>query len=98
MKYLKIWGGNGYCGCDFEEVLVVNDDMTEEEANDIAHEAAMDNADTFSYVRFGWDEERSEEEYEEYIENNVEYGYNFMTRAEYLEFCEANGFEPKVEF
>lgn len=97
MKYLKIWDGNGYCGCDFEDIILVDNDMTEDEAYECARDEACDNAESFAYVHFGWDESYTDEEYEEYIENNVECNFEFVTRAEYLKFCENYGYEPQEE-
>ena len=56
---------NGYCGCDIEEEFV----GTYEEAVEFAEEYLDSYAETYAYVHFGWDEEYTEEEYDEYIED-----------------------------
>ena len=56
---------NGYCGCDIEEEFV----GTYEEAIDYANEMLRDYAESMSHAAFGWDEEYTEEEFDEYIED-----------------------------
>lgn len=63
MKYL-IRFCNGYCGCDVEEEF----EGTYEEAEDFANDSFNDYAASYDYVAFGWDNEYTEEEYEEYFE------------------------------
>lgn len=59
---------NGYCGCDTEEEFV----GTYEEATDFANEYLPEFAETYAHAAFGWDEEYTEEEFEEYL---VDCGY-----------------------
>ena len=59
---------NGYCGCDTEEEFV----GTYEEAVDFANEYLPEFAETYAHAAFGWDEEYTEEEFEEYL---VDCGY-----------------------
>ena len=54
---------NGYCGCNIEEEF----EGTYEEAVDFAKEYLPDYAEQYAHVAFGWDEEYTEEEYEDYI-------------------------------
>lgn len=56
---------NGYCGCDIEEEFI----GTYEEALEFAGEYLPEYAETYAYVTFGWDEEYTEEEYDEYLED-----------------------------
>lgn len=86
MKYVHIFGGNGYCGCDFEEYMEVDDETTEAEIADMAYELAMQNAESFSHVHFGWDEVPPDdtEEYAEYLEG-VDYNYEFCSKEEFEE-------------
>ena len=56
---------NGYCGCDIEEEFV----GTYEEAIDWANEYLPDYAETYAHAAFGWCEEYTEDEYDEYIED-----------------------------
>ena len=56
---------NGYCGCDIEEEFV----GTYDEAVEFANEYLPEYAETYAYVAFGWDEEYTEEEFDEYRED-----------------------------
>ena len=60
---------NGYCGCEQEEEF----EGTHDSAVDFANEYLQEYAEQYAYVAFGWDEEYTEEEYDEYIE---EWGYD----------------------
>ncbi len=54
---------NGYCGCDTEEEFV----GTYEEAVEFADEYLPEFAESYAHAAFGWDEEYTEEEFEEYF-------------------------------
>lgn len=85
MKYIKFYGGNGYSGCDFEQYEVYEDNITEEALAEIAYDLANDNAQSYEYVVTGWDGEfESEEEREDYYEN-IECGWEEVTKEEYEE-------------
>lgn len=62
-KYI-ITFSNGYCGCDQEEEF----EGTYEEATDYANEMLRDYAENMSHAAFGWNEEYTEEEFEDYLE------------------------------
>lgn len=62
-KKQTITFSNGYCGCDIEEEFVGTDD----EAVEFANEYLPEYAESSAYVAFGWNEEYSEEEYDDYI-------------------------------
>ena len=64
-KNWTITFSNGYCGCDQEEEFEGTYDKAVEFANEYLH----DYAENMSHVAFGWDEEYTEEEFEEYLEN-----------------------------
>ena len=55
---------NGYCGCDIEEEFV----GTYEEAIEFANEYLPDYAEQYAYAVFGWNEEYTEAEFEDYLE------------------------------
>ena len=86
MKYIKFYGGNGYCGCDFEQYEVYEDDeINEEFLNEIAEDLGMDNAESFTYVATGWDNDfESEEERDSYYENCY-WSWEEITKEEYEE-------------
>ena len=64
-KKWKITFSNGYCGCDIEEEF----EGTYEEAVEYANEYLHEYAEDYTHIAFGWDEEYTEEEYDEYLEN-----------------------------
>lgn len=88
--------GNGYCGCESEEVFFFEDGTAEAIINETVCDWARDNAESYAYVHFGWDEEYSDEDYEDYMENNVDFDWHDATYDEYVEWCENWGYEPKV--
>lgn len=88
--------GNGYCGCDSEEVFFYEDGTAEAIINEDVHQWACDNAESYSHCHFGWDEEYTDEEWEDYMENYVDFDWHDATYEEYVEWCENWGYEPKV--
>lgn len=87
--------GNGYCGCDSEEVFFFEDGTAEAIINETVCDWARDNAESYAYVHFGWGEEYSDEDYEDYLENYVDFDWHDATYEEYVEWCENWGYEPK---
>ena len=66
MAEIKKWTitfANGYCGCDNEEEF----EGTYEEAIEFANEYLPDYAENYACNVFGWGEEISEEEYDNYL-------------------------------
>lgn len=92
--------GNGYNGCDAEEAFIYDADVSEAEIEEDVRCFAIENAESFAHVHFGWmddDEEFTEEEYDEYIQEYVEYEWHCATREEYLEFCENWSIKPEED-
>lgn len=87
--------GNGYCGCDSNEVFFFDNETPEAIIDEDIYCWAVENADNYSYVHFGFGEEYDEEKYEDYIENHVDYDWHDATYDEYLSWCEEFGYEPK---
>ena len=87
--------GNGYCGCDSEEVFIYEAGVSEKDINEDVYDWAVENAESFAYIHFGWHEEYSDEEYEEYIENYVNMDWHIADYEEYIEWCKNWGYEPK---
>ena len=87
--------GNGYCGCDQEEIFFYPDNESDVEINGDVYNWACDNAESFAHCHFGWAEEYTDEEYDDYIENYVTYDWRDITYEEYLEWCENWNYEPK---
>ena len=85
MKYIKFSGGNGYCGCEFEEYQAFDDNVSEETLGEIAGDLAQNNAESYEYVATGWDEDfESEEDRNSYYED-VYCGWEEVTKEEYEE-------------
>ena len=89
--------GNGYCGCESEDVFFYEDGTKEGFINDEIWEWAAGNAESFAYVHFGWDEPYTDEDYDDYIENYVEFDWHDATYEEYVEWCQNWGYEPKLK-
>lgn len=83
MKYVRFWGGNGYCGCDWEEYEEFDDDIAEEELDCRADELATDWAESYEYVVTGWDSDwEDEDDRNDYFEN-LDYNWEYITEEEY---------------
>ena len=96
MKIILAHCGNGYPGCDSEEAFILDDTWTEAEINQDVLCWACENAESFAYVHFGWGESYTDEDYDDYIENNVDYDRHEATYEEYVEWCENWGYKPKT--
>lgn len=88
--------GNGYCGCESEDVFFFDENTPNGDINDVVYQWAVENAESFAYMHFGWDKEYSDEGWEDYIENHLEFDYHSATYEEYVEWCENWGYEPKA--
>lgn len=95
MRIILAFCGNGYCGCDSEDVFFYEDNVTDEAIDEDMHAWACENAESFAYVHFGWDEPYTDEEYDYYLEGNVTYDWRQATYEEYVEWCENWGYEPR---
>lgn len=94
-RYVKICYGTLYCGTDGEEYLYT--DMTDEELESYCNTAALDNAEQYDYMVFGWDQtaesyaeengislEEAEQELEDYYAEA--WGdWQIITKEEYYE-------------
>ena len=81
-KYIKITFGNGYCGCDGEEVIAYPDDIADKYIDMDAYSFALDNAEIYTHVVFDFNEDYTEEEYQDYIEG-ITYDWYEITEEEY---------------
>ena len=90
MKYVRFYGGNGYCGCDYEEYEKFEDEVTEEEIDEYSSEIGYENAETYEWVVRGYDSDwESEEQAEWYYEDALSYcGWEYCTEEEFLENIE----------
>ena len=64
-KKWTITFSNGYCGCDNEEEFV----GTYEDAVEWANECLPEYAENYVHAAFGWDNEYTEEGYDDYFED-----------------------------
>lgn len=95
MKIIIAHCGNSYCGCDVEDVFFYDDDVVNKYIEEDVREYAYNNAESFAHVHFGWDEEYTDEDYEDYIENYMTYNWHEADYFEYVEWCENWGYEIK---
>lgn len=65
MRYIHFHGENGYCGTDYDEFEEFPDDTPDADINEISNNYGRDNAESFSYMETGWDEDFESEEAEE---------------------------------
>ena len=84
---VKFYFGNGYVGCDQEEMMFYPKDTPARMINIDVNEWGHENADSYAYVALGWEEDYTEEEYEDYV-NNCDWGWHDATWEEYVEYCE----------
>lgn len=87
MKYIRFYGSNGYCGCEYEEYVAFEDDITEAQLDEYSNELCDENAETYEYVETGWGESfESEEDQEYYYESARDYsGWDYVSKEEYEE-------------
>ena len=88
---------NGYCGCNSEDVFFFDDSMTNTEIDEEILYWAQEQAESYSYVHFGWGEPYTDEEYEDYLENYVSFDWYVATYEQYLDWCDNWNYEPKTE-
>lgn len=68
-RYIRFAGGNGYCGCDFDDLAAFDDDTTDRVIDEYGFELALDNAESLASAATGGEEFESEEEEQEYFDN-----------------------------
>ncbi len=88
MRFIRYWLDNGYAGCLEEEVEAFPDDTTDHEIREMIEEMVGPYGDDHINGVEGWDWEEgweSEEDEETYYEN-IDYGWEDISEAEYKEF------------
>ena len=87
MKYVRFYGGNGYCGCDYEEYQSFEDDILESLIDEYSKDLAYENAEAFEYIVTGWGNSwESEEDRDSYYENAFDYcGWDYCSEEEFKE-------------
>ena len=96
MKIVLAICGNGYCGCESEDAFFYEEDVTINEIGDEIWDWACGNAESFAHVHFGWGEEYTDEDWEDYIENHITCDWHFASFEEYCQWCDNWGYEPRV--
>lgn len=94
MKIIKAWCSNGDVRCGDEDIFFYDDDDTSEMIGEDLWVWAINNAEQYSYVHFGWDGEYTEDEWEEYLED-IDFGWIEISYEEYLEYCKEYGCIPR---
>ena len=86
IKYYHLSGGNGYYGCDWDEYVAFDDDVSMDEIEDYANNLAYENAESYEYVATGWGEDfESEEDRNGYYDYVSDYtNWKEITEEEYL--------------
>jgi len=91
MKYVRFYGDNGYCGCDYEEYISFEDNITEEEIEAYSNDIAYQNAESYEYMLTGRMNWENEDERESYYEDALSYcGWEYCTKEEFLENTEGD--------
>lgn len=88
---------NGYCGCDQEEMEYYANDMSHADIDADTDEWGRNEAESYAHVHFGWDEEYTEEDMDEYIEG-CNWGWEEVTWEQYVEYCENWSLEPNEDW
>ena len=97
MRIILATCGNGYAGCGNEEAFFYEEGLwSDAEIEEEVLGWAYDNAESYAYVHFGWDEPYTYEEYEDYLENYMSYNWEEVSYDEYIDWCENWGYEPKT--
>lgn len=89
MFYYKFITNTPYCGTEAEEYYAFDEKPTEQELEEIGEEFCRSNAESYTHLVTGWDnDDLSEEELEEelsYYYDNCEYSWEEITKEEYEE-------------
>lgn len=93
MKYYKITCETGYAGTTEISYIAFTKNVSNDFLDDYAYELAVDNASNYEYLATGWDNELSENEYEEIIENYYESVYGYWEEVDREEWEENDGEE-----
>ena len=84
MKYVCFWGGNGYCGCDYEEYQSFEDGIEELEIDLISNEMAYQNAESYEYMVTDRSSDGDYKDIEDYYDDALSYcGWNYCTKEEF---------------
>lgn len=80
MRYFHLSGGNGYCGCDWDEYIAVTEEDLE--SNPFYVESCADDF-AYEYAR-SWEEEECDEDRDDYYDSISAYtDWEEITEEEY---------------
>lgn len=85
--------GNGYCGCDAEDLFIFSNLTDDKIITDEIYAWACEHAESYAYVHFGWDEEYTEEDYDEYLEEYMTFNWKDISYEGAVEWCENYGYD-----
>lgn len=85
MRFIKFFGENGYCGCDFEQYEKYEDDMPDDVLDEIAADLVQENAESFEHAATGWGNDFESEEDREFYYENASGGWEEVAEEEYNE-------------
>ena len=88
--------GNGYCGCESEEVFYYDEDTSSRAIDEDIYDWACDCAEGYAWYHFGYHTDYTEEDWCDYIENYVWMNWHKASYQEYLEWCENWNYDPKT--
>ena len=89
MRYIKFYGGNGYSGCDFEEVLEYPDKTCDVFLDLELEEMISENAESYEYLVTRWEEEDIDlEEIREDYSADCWGNWQEISKEEYKEYTE----------
>ena len=84
MRYIKFYGTNGYCGCDYENWMIFDDNTPDHVIDGVSIDLAIDNADMYEDNILNYNNPFADKEYKEYIDNAIEYAdWKEISKNEY---------------
>lgn len=83
MRWIKFEGGAPYCGTEFEDIAVFDNDTPDSEINEYAEELAHDNGETYSYLHTGWEGDFEDEDDEESYYEDCWCNWEEITQEKY---------------
>ncbi len=97
MRYIKYHFENGYCGCDEDDVIAFNDDITNDQIDSYLYDDLQEYASGFENVAEGYDYEEGWEsaEDEEFYYENCDYSWEEITKEEYKEWLGEDEYEEE---
>lgn len=95
---IQFYFNNGYAGCDQEDVFYYDNDTPLYIIDEDCRDWGFNNADSYSYIHFGWGGDYTDEEYEDYLTECCNFDWRRITWEEYVEYCENWSMTPNEEW